>query len=368
MVATENDTVYAFDAGKGHQLWSRHLGQPVSASSLPCGDITPVSGITSTPVADPGSGLLYVVGFFAPGRHMLYALDVSSGDVRWSRPADPPSDSPLVQQQRSALALAGGNVYVAYGGLFGDCGSYHGWVVGVPVAGGANGPLLAYRVPCHRECGIWAPTGPAVDSGGDIWVATGNADSTQAFDFGNAVLRLSPDLRLLDWFAPSNWAALSASDQDLGSTSPVLLDGGLVWIAGKEGTGYLLRAGRLGGIGGQAFSARACSSYGGSVYSAPTLYVACSGEVLAVQVTWGPPAFSIRWRRPLAFPGPPLVAAGAVWVIQADTGTLTALSPTDGHPLYNQAGGSAAHFATPTAAGGVVYAALGRRLLAVPTT
>jgi outer membrane protein assembly factor BamB len=339
----------------------------VNASSLPCGNIRPVSGITSTPVTDPGSGLLYVVGFFAPGRHVLYALEVGSGDVRWSRPVDPPGDSPLVEQQRGALALTGGTIYVAYGGLFGDCGSYHGWVVGAPLAGGAAGPLLTYRVPCHRECGIWAPTGPAVDGSGDIWVATGNSDSTQAFDYGNAVLRLSPDLRLVDWFAPSNWAALNASDQDLGSTSPALLGGGLVWIAGKQGTGYLLRASRLGGVGGQAFSARACSSFGGSTYSAPMLYVACPGEVIAVQVGATPPSFSIRWRRPGAFPGPPLISAGAIWVVEADTGTLTALSPADGHPVYTfDSHSTAAHFAAPAAAGGVVYAVTGRRLVAVP--
>ena len=361
LVATENDTLYAFDAVRGTLRWSRHLAEPVDASTLPCGGIRPVSGITSTPVADVTRGLVYVVAFVRPAQHLLYTVDLA-GNVRSSGRVDPPGDSPLTEQQRGALTLSGGIVYVPYGGLLGDCGQYHGWVVGAPVSGGAT---IAYQVPCHRECGLWAPGGPTVDATGDLWVASGNGDSTTSFDYGNAVLRLSPDLKLKDWFAPSNWASLNSSDSDLGSISPVLLGDGLVWISGKGATGYLLRQDHLGHIGGQAAAAPACASYGGTAYAAQMLYVSCDGEVLAVRADPSGRGFAIRWRRPYDSPGAPVVAGGAVWVVETASGRLVALDPLDGHQRFTYPGGSAAHFVTPAVSGGRVYAALARRLVAV---
>jgi outer membrane protein assembly factor BamB len=361
LVATENDTLYAFDAVRGTLRWSRHLADPVDASTLPCGDIRPVSGITSTPVADVARGLVYVVAFVRPAQHVLYTVDLA-GDVHGSRRVDPPGDSALTEQQRGALTLSAGTVYVAYGGLTGDCGQYHGWVIGAAVSGGAT---IAYQVPCHRECGLWAPGGPSVDAAGDLWVASGNGDSTTTFDYGNTVLRLSPDLRLLDWFAPADWASLNASDQDLGSVSPALLGNGLVWISGKGATGYLLRQDHLGHVGGQAAAAGACASYGGTAYAAGTLFVACSGEVLAVRADPSGQGFSIRWRRPYDSPGAPVVASGAVWVVETGSGRLLALDLGDGRQRFSYAGGSADHFVTPAVSGDLVYAALGRRLVAV---
>lgn len=361
-VATENNTVYAFDSASGVQRWSRHLGQPVDASTLPCGNIRPVTGITGTPVADPAARALYVVAFVQPGQHLLYTLDLTRGLVRAQRRVDPPGDSPLVEQQRGALTLAGGVVYVAFGGLFGDCGAYHGWIVGAPAAGG---DLINYQVPCHRQCGLWAPGGPTVDEQGDLWVASGNSDSTSVFDYGNAVLRLSPDLKLRDWFAPSNWAELSSSDQDLGSISPALLMGGLAWISGKDGIGYLLRRDQLGHISGQAFSRSVCPTFSSSAYAAPFLYLACRDEVAAVRVDPGASSFSVSWRQRRDAPGGPILAFGALWVIDTGSGTLAALDPADGRTLYSYPGGSAMHFVTPAAAGSHVYAVLGRKLVAV---
>ena len=362
LMATENNTVYAFDSSSGQRRWFRHLGQPVDASTLPCGNIRPVSGITGTPVADPAARALYVVAFVQPGQHVLFRLDLADGRVRGQRQVDPPRDSPLVEQQRGALTLSGGVVYVPFGGLFGDCGAYHGWIVGAPVAGG---DLISYQVPCGRECGLWAPGGPTVDEKGDLWVASGNSDNTSTFDYGNAVLRLSPDLKLRDWFAPSNWAELSRSDQDLGSISPALLMGGLAWISGKDGVGYLLRRDRLGHINGQAFSRSVCSTYGSSAYAAPILYLACGGEVVAVRVDPDATSFSVAWRRSRDAPGAPILAFGALWVIDTGSGTLAALDPADGHRLYSSAEGNAMHFVTPAAAGNHVYAAMGRKLVAV---
>jgi len=362
LVATENNTVYAFDSVNGRRRWARPLGQPIDASTLPCGNIRPVTGITGTPVADLAAKVLYVVAFVQPGQHVLYTLDLARGLVRGQRRVDPPGDSPLVEQQRGALTLGGGVVYVPFGGLFGDCGAYHGWIIGAPTAGG---DLTSYQVPCRRQCGLWAPGGPTVDEQGDLWVASGNSDSTSTFDYGNAVLRLSPDLKLRDWFAPANWAELSRSDQDLGSISPALLMGGLVWISGKDGIGYLLRRDRLGHISGQAFSRSVCPTYSSSAYAAPFLYLACSGEVVAVHVDPDAGSFSVRWRQSNNTPGGPILAFGALWVIDTGSGTLAALDPADGHKLYSYSGGSAMHFVTPAAAGSHVYAVLGRKLLAV---
>ena len=150
IVATENDSVYAFDAVTGSSLWGVHLGTPVSGGSLPCGDIDP-SGITGTPVADPRSGVIYIVMYRSGFRHVLVALDVGSGTVRWERPIDPPGGDFTTEQQRAGLALSRKRVYVSYGGLFGDCGRYHGWVVGAP-ASGPNGPLTTYQEVRNAVC------------------------------------------------------------------------------------------------------------------------------------------------------------------------------------------------------------------------
>jgi polyvinyl alcohol dehydrogenase (cytochrome) len=363
VVATENDTVYGFDSASGSTRWGpRHLADPMNAEVLPCGNIRPITGITGTPVADVEQGRLYVVAFTRAAQHLLFTLDLATGNVLASRRVDPPGESPLTHQQRGALTLANDTVYVTYGGLAGDCGQYHGWVVGAPTGGG---DLLGYRVPCGRECGLWAPGGPTADASGDLWVASGNGDSTTRFDYGNAVIRLSPQLKPRDYFAPQNWASLSATDADLGSISPALLDGDLAWISGKDGVGYLLRRQHLGGIGGQAFSSPACPAYGGTAYAAPMLYLSCSGEVAAVRIDAGKPSFSVRWRQRRDAPGAPILAYGALWVVDTGAGTLNALDPNDGHQLFRQSGGAAMHFVTPAASGGRVYAALGRKLLAV---
>lgn len=365
IVATERDTVYALDVSSGQQRWSRHLAEPVMAATLPCGNIRPVSGITSTPVADAERRVLYVVAFVQPGRHMLYALNLADGGVINSRSVDPPGESPTVDQQRGALALANGNVYVPYGGLFGDCGQYHGWVMGVPVAGGG---LIQYQVPCDRECGLWAPGGPTLDEGGDLWVSSGNGEPLNRFSYSNSVIRLSPDLQRRDYFAPSDWAALSREDRDLGSTSPILLQGGLVWISGKSATGYLLRRDHLGGIGGQAFAGQVCNTYGSALAEGALVYLPCplDGRLMAVRVDASKPSFSTAWQVSRGAPGAPILAYGALWLIDTDSGSLAALDGQSGRELFKHpGGGSSPHFVTPAAAGSHVYAALNQRLVAV---
>src|SRR5438045_7603584 len=111
IAATENDSVYAFDARTGRQLWRVHLGSPVSGGDLPCGNIDP-SGITSTPVIDPRRRTVYAVAFQTPAHHTLAAIDLASGKVKWQRSIDPPGADPRVHQERGALTLSRGRVYV----------------------------------------------------------------------------------------------------------------------------------------------------------------------------------------------------------------------------------------------------------------
>jgi putative pyrroloquinoline-quinone binding quinoprotein len=271
-VVTENNSIYSLDASTGKVIWRTNLGRPVPLSDLPCGDIDP-TGITGTPVINLRTQTIFAVAFLKDThRHELFGLDIGSGEVRFETAVDPPSSDPLVQQQRGALALnyyaersnttsSGNNaandgtitgargedgskrgviVYVPFGGLFGDCGQYHGWMVGasIPYASlqGASSsntssgnkqslPLLSFKVPTGREGGIWAPSGSAIDNNAEIFVSTGNSESSSNFDFGNAVIKLSPELgKVIDWFAPGNWADLNTSDTDLGSVGPAILD------------------------------------------------------------------------------------------------------------------------------------------------
>ena len=361
-VATEGDSVYALDVQSGRTLWRTHLGQPVSRSQLPCGDIDP-SGITGTPVADPQSGRLWLVAFVQPGRHELISLDLADGSVRARRSIDPPAADPLVLQQRAALALSDGIVYVAFGGLFGDCGTYNGWVVGARTNG--SGPLLSYRVNSNERAGIWGASGPAIDAAGDLYVSTGNGNSTGSFDFGDAVIRLSPDLRLLDWFAPGNWANLNGGDTDLGSMGPAIVDGDLLFQAGKEGTGYLLRASHLGGIGGQAFMAHICEgAWGGTAYAAPYIYVACSDGLTALRLG-SSATFTVAWRGPRFWAEPPVVTGGLVWTVDRDAARLVGLDPRTGTMAFHLSLGSSPHFITPSAADGRIFVSAGASVVAV---
>jgi len=365
VVATENDSVYSTRPGDGSIEWRTTLGTPVALSSLPCGNIDPL-GITGTPVADAGGEVFVAVettGGSGP-RHELVALDLSTGAVRWRRGIDPPGADPAVLQQRAALALANGYVYVAFGGLFGDCGEYRGWVVGARTDG--RGPLLFYGVPAAREAGIWAPSGPAVDGAGYLYVTTGNGSSTSAYDHGNSVIKLDPVLREVDHFATTTFAQEGAVDADLGSTGPALLDRGWLFQVGKQETGYLLRTDHLGGIGGQAFGARLCSAFGGDAYAPPYLYVPCADGVRALRLdlATASPSFSVAWRGPGDADGPPIVAGGAVWVVTVAGGTLYGLDPASGAVRVRVGLGHVEHFTSPSAAAGLLLVGAGHRVLA----
>jgi outer membrane protein assembly factor BamB len=365
LVATENDTVYGLSATNGTVLWSDHLATPVPSSMLPCGDITPEVGVTSTMVIDPATGVLYVsAAQLSSGSvmHALYAIDLANHQRLWGVTLDQPGWDAAAQLQRIGLALSNNHVLVGFGGNFGDCGSYHGFVIGVPESG--TGPLLTYEVPTANQGAIWAPAGITVDSSGDVYVATGNgsAGAGQAFDYGNAVIELSPSLTEEQYFAPANWAQDNAGDLDLGSTSPILLGNGQLFVVGKEATAYLLNASALGGIGGQAASASVCNSRGGNAYLAPYAYVVCTDTGQVVQIKVGPgnvlsPGWT--WSSPSGDAGSPTIAEGMLWTIGADAQVLYGVDPASGTTRFRLPldVGTPEHFAAPSAGEGLIVVA-----------
>ena len=349
IAATERNTVYALAAADGHVLWSASLGKPMNGSDLPCGNIDPL-GITGTAVYDQATGLVFVVAETQGGRHTLAGVDLAGGAVLLRRALPPPKGDEIAHQQRAALTVLDGWVYVAYGGLFGDCGDYIGSVVAAPTTG--TGPLRSYAVPTTREAGIWAPGGATVHNGRLLY-AVGNGESTQGYDHSDSVLALTPQLSLADSFSPAQWVADNAADLDLGSMSPVVV-GEAVLAVGKRGDGYLLDAARLGGVGGQLAAQPTCQAFGGSAVAGSTVYIPCADGTRAVDVD---PAggLRLRWKAAVPADGSPVVGGGAVWVTDTDRGVLYALDPATGAPRQQIDVGDLPHFASPTLAADCAY-------------
>jgi hypothetical protein len=363
-VATEGDSVYAVNATTGRIQWQTHLGTPVPGPSLPCGNIDP-SGITGTPVIDAAAGTLYVVAFLTPDQHVLFGLNVVNGSIRSQMVVDPVGADPSVHQQRGALSLANGFVYVPFGGLYGDCGAYHGWVVGVPTSG--SGGVLVYQVPSHREAGIWSPPGVSVAGNGNLYFSTGNGDSSTTFDYGNSVIELSASLNPIGYFAPTNWAQLNAGDTDLGSVAPTLLPNGDVFAIGKEGVGYLLSGSALGGIGGQLASGNVCGgAYGGTARVGLSIFVPCVDGLFDVVASAS--NLTVLWKTASFDAGSPIVTGNVVWVVDVSSSHLLGFNLTTGQPLYNFPLGSVDHFISPAAGDGSVVIAAGSQLYSFALT
>lgn len=358
IVATERNNVYAFAAANGDVLWQRNLGAPVPLADLPCGNIDPL-GVTGTPIVDLASRTLYVDGMTTPDggttkKHMIFALNVDSGNPVSGWPVDVNATAAFngltfdsnVQNQRGALQLLNGTVYVPYGGHAGDCGDYHGWVVGVPVANPAAVKAWATRT---QGGGAWSVSGVATD-GANLYVATGNTFGAVVWGDGEAVLRLQPGPlfsgQTADYFAPSDWKQLDAGDVDIGGTGPVLLDvpgatpSSLIVALGKNGVAYLLDRTTLGGIGHQVASLQVASS---PIINAAAAYrtaqgtyvvfkgagIGCpgggAGDLTAIKIGVGnPPTIAVAWCARQNGQGSPMVTTSdgtndaIVWGIGAE--------------------------------------------------
>ena len=357
IVATEGNSVYALDAVSGQTVWTASFGAPVPGGALPCGNIDP-SGITGTPVVNVAGGTIYAVAFLkASMQHELFDLDLQTGSVRWHRPIDPPGLSPLVEQERGALTLVGGRVYVPFGGLYGDCGQYKGAVVSVAADGTGN--LASYIVPTNRMAGIWNPAGPVVDANGDLWVTTGNSQSQSTFDYGNSAIKLSPQLQVIDYFAPSDWKDLNAGDVDLGSTSPVILGPGFVAQGGKDGIIRLLSRKRLQGAAphkdGELQTVRTPS--GTDLFTAPAVWHSTSTWMFAgdnggtAGYVFKSGHLRVAWHNGTGGTSP-VVAGGLLWVYSPGGG-LNVYRPTTG-ALVTRLDAGSGHWNSPIVADGRV--------------
>ena len=298
IVATEENQVYAFDEKTGAQIWVRTLGEPAQAqvqAGFHCGDIWPL-GVTGTPVIDKARATLYLDAMVMRDgrpRHEVFALSLADGSVEPGWPVDVAaaldgSFDPMTQNQRGALALFAGRVYVPYGGFAGDCGVYHGTVVGLSTS--EPGKVVRFSTRA-RSGGIWAQGG-VVSDGKSLFVATGNTGLAKEWGDGEAVLRLPPDLArsigTRDYFAPLNWKDLDDHDLDLGGTAPIPLDvpgprgaRKLILAIGKDGYAYLMDRDNLGGIGGEIVSAHITPMH---AIASPAVWSAGDGVLVALEV------------------------------------------------------------------------------------
>lgn len=191
-----------------------------------------------------------------------------------------------------------------------------------------------------------------LDAKGDVWVAAGNGSvgSPGRYDDSDSVLELSPSLTLRQFFAPSDWYSDNANDRDLGSSVPAVLPNGLVVQAGKSQTVYLLRAARLGGIGGQVDEeTNICGNDvdGGVAFSGSTAYLPCESGVMAVATNVKTLKLRVLWQTSTGAGGPPILAGGLLWTIS--NGNLLALSTRTGHAVQQfSIGGTATDFPTPS--------------------
>jgi hypothetical protein len=379
--ATLQNTIYALRQADGVAMWHKNVGAP-QTSGWTCGNISP-TGILGTPIIDTAANRIYVVAELAgatPTYH-LFGLDLgNSGNVVLDTPIAPTGFDWHIEQERGALALHNGFVYVPFGGRAGDCGSYHGYVIGVPTSGSTT--LNVYQTPSVGS-GLWAAGGLVVDDAtGNVFGTTGNAvgSGCSSVDQNDAVLRLSPTLALQDWFMPNDWQAnWCSNDQDLGSAGPLLIGSNLLFQSGKWGGGFLLNPNALGGVDGQLFptpkpqtysQAEVCfgnhsdATFGSFAYAAPFVYVECDGHgLVALNVNTGNNTFSpcdVNCTAPdwqagsgLTF-GPPIVAGGLVWAASSGNG-LYAFDAATGAQVFHSGALSFNRFVTPAEAGGSVY-------------
>ena len=410
LIATEQNLVYALDARSGVPAWKTSLGPPVARSSLPCGNIDPL-GVTGTPAIDRHTQALYLDAMItdkasgAP-KHKIFGLSLKDGAVLPGWPVDVEAALKAsgqtfrsgVQNQRGALTIAGGAVYVPYGGNFGDCGDYRGWVVSVALQAPHTTGSWSTRA---RGGGVWAAGGVSSD-GAALYVATGNTMGARRWSDGEAVIRLGLDLTFSaqprDFFAPADWLRLDESDTDLGGANPLLVNfpGAtpleLMVALGKDGNVYLLDAHKLGGIGGSLLTRRVSSdairtspAYLASANEALVAFqgtgVGCprgtSGDLVALKIATGaPPALSVAWCAAAHGRGSPAItttdgrANAIVWIVGAEhSNRLQGFRADTGAVVFAGGGPGEAmsevrRFQTPIAVGRHLYVAADQRVYA----
>ena len=342
VVATQNDSVYAFDADASPclQLWHANLldsthGANSGETSVPsgtsgflvghgAGDITPEVGITGTPVIDPSTNTLYVVSksMNSAGSafyQRLHAIDLTNGSEKFSGPTNIAATFPgngdggstdtfvaRQENQRPGLALVNGVVYIAWAGHE-DTTPYYGWIAGYNASNlnlppsyvfntdpnEPSSPTIGYA----QEAGIWMSGGaPAADSFGNLYLTTGNGsfDPTTG-DYGDSLLQLTGSLTIgsSTYFTPSDQQTDQTNDQDFGAGGVVLVNlpangsnpTQLAIAGGKDNGLYVLDRTKLGGLGdGNAWQKINPNSgsgiFGTGAFWNNTLYLATYGGKL----------------------------------------------------------------------------------------
>jgi outer membrane protein assembly factor BamB len=425
-IATEHDQVYAFDVNSGQQLWTKNLlistgpliqVNPVSSSDVSCNDLVPEIGITGTPVIDVPNNEMFLVAKtkeFNAVTHTtsfyqtLYALDIRTGAIR-----TPPhrvsgrvpgtgqgsqggflTFDPLVEGQRASLLLENGQVFVAWASHC-DNAAYHGWIMSFEELALISTGVFV-DTPNGREGGYWGGgSGPAADSSGAIYLATGNGTYDSNSDYGDSVLRLrwSTGISLADYFTPWDQQSLDANDTDVGSGGVTLLPDQpgaphphLLVQVGKEGTIDVVNRDNMGHfhannddqivqtlpfIIGGVFGSPAFwnnTAYFGGVFDSLKAF---SYDPQTQLLSAGPTSHSAE---AFNFPGPtPAISSngtsnGIVWIVETDNygggeAVLRAYSAGNlGTELYNSQQnpsrdnpGLAVKFAVPTIADGHVF-------------
>lgn len=408
-VATEHDSVYAFDAAgrPAEPLWhvnfldtSRGI-TTLSDGNTQCPFISPEIGITPTPVIDPKSGTLYVLArtrqrsAFSRTTYsqQLHALAITTGVEKFGGPVEiqAPGFDLLRELPRAGLLLTGGRLYLTWASSC-DVEPYHGWVMTYDASTLKQTAVLNVS-PDGSEAGIWqSDNAPAADSAGHVYVATGNGTFDAASggrDYGDSLLKLTTSrgqLAIDDFFTPPDQSELAARDLDLGSGGPLLVPGadhgGLVLLGGKDGKLRTLDRDRLGHGKTQAPQV---IQFKGGIYSAPAYW---NGRVYVLASSDTVKAFAVASGRLSAtpvdvgtqvFPNPgatPAISAsgtrdGILWMVQTKVwndfaGRPAVLRAFDAlhlaRELYSSEtnsardrAGAATRFAVPTIANGRVY-------------
>ncbi|HEX4231704.1 MAG TPA: hypothetical protein VHZ07_23750 [Bryobacteraceae bacterium] len=283
-IATEHDSLYAFDADTGAQYWHVRLLKAGEGPSdnRNCGQVTPEIGVTSTPVIDRHSGshgIIYLVAMSknSKGRYFqrLHALDVSTGREQSGSPVEIRATYPGIgavsqngaeifdpkqYEERAALLLVHGVLYISWA-FHCDIGPYNGWVIAYDTGTLKQSAVLNFT-PNGKDGAVWqSGAGPAADPQGNVYILAANGTFDTALnprgfplhgDYGNAFLKLSLSnrtLSIVDYFATFDVVKQNEEDGDLGSSGPVVLPdvkdaAGRIWHlavgAGKDGNIYLV--------------------------------------------------------------------------------------------------------------------------------
>ncbi len=312
VVATENDTVYEFDADSGAVLNQVSLGKSQSSNDVGCGDIQPTYGITSTPVINRATGTIYVVAATEPTSYnfhtTIHALDIATladkvtpVDIAASVKLNNGSTlsfNPQNQYNRPGLVWANNSLYIGVGShCDNDAGAIGGWLLRYNASLTQTAVFSTIADPdgdCNGESlsSIWmAGFAPAVDGTGNLYFATGNGSfnaNAGGHDYGESVMKLRPDLtRVLSTFTPSDYNNLNCGDGDFGSGGAMLVPSSqppLLVAMGKASVLYLLNTASLGGwSSNDAGALQVINAGGGGVWGGPAFYNGPTGAFVYYQ-------------------------------------------------------------------------------------